>query len=492
MTRRLCAVAFAAVLVLALASGTASAQMLRYSNHREVQIPDYALLRIGPFYSSLAFSQSVGYRYSRSRGAGTGYLTDNRLGAITEDGSEYPMISVLTMRNYLLISRRADLDLSVSASYAYYPRGTQESGWQIFLPEEGVSAGLSSEFMLTPFVRGTLFDNILYRTDFVDTQGLSDYYGGEEYVYFNNVAGVNLDWLMAKDQNMALGVSREDMIPRDKEFEDQERVSYTESALYQFQVFSGLVMGAGAEFIQHRYASTGRVDVSQQNYFVNLGFAKDIEGGFRLTRATTGSIRLGYSRAAAASRSKVSDETGADTAASARPQAESLAVGVRLETAVAKEVTQTITFGRGLRNGFQAPIEQYEQWQYRLEWRRLEALAALWTGLSTVEPEGSLASRYDDWSSGVTFRVPIVRGVVVVATSTYADRINDNDRLEGLPPESAFDYATWTSTIGVGLPVTRHIAFSADASHIERISDDERLAYTRDVVAATLTYSKQF
>ena len=100
MTRiRACAVVCVAGLVLALAPGLVHAQTLRYSNHRDVDIPDYALFRIGPFYSNWAVSQSVGCRYSRSRGTGTEYLADNRFGAIGEDGLEFPLISVLTMRN---------------------------------------------------------------------------------------------------------------------------------------------------------------------------------------------------------------------------------------------------------------------------------------------------------------------------------------------------------------------------------------------------------
>jgi hypothetical protein len=475
-----------AAAVVGLMPGAARGQNLRYSNHREVQIPDYALLRIGPFYSNLAFSQSAGWRWSRSRGAGTDYLSDNRYGAIREDGMEFPLVSILTMRNYLILSRRADLDLSVSAMYAYFPRGTEEGGWQIFLPEEGISVGLSSEFMLTRFVKGTIFDNILYRTDFVDTRGLGDRYGGQEYQYFNNVAGINMDWLMAKDQNIALSFSREDMLPRGGEFEDQERVSYTETAMYQYQFFSGLVVGAGASYVQHYYTATGRSDVALQNYFLNIGFARDVAGQFRLTRDTTGTLRLGYAAAAVAAQS------GGNTGTSGNEQAQSVSLDAKLETDVSKEVKQTISFNKGLRNGFNVGVERYEQWGYRLGWQHIETSAAIWTYLATVDPHGGLAARYNDWSSGVNVSAPIVRGVSMFASSVYSDRINLAETAEGLPLESTADYATWTSTVGLRVPVTRSINFAADVSHIERISGEADLAYTRDIAAATLTYTKQF
>jgi hypothetical protein len=482
-----------ATLLLGVVPGAAHAQNLRYSNHREVEIPDYALLRIGPFYSSLAFSQTAGWRWSRSRGAGTDYLSDNRYGAIREDGTEFPLVSVLTMRNYLLLSRRADVDLSVSAMYAYFPRGTEDSGWQVFLPEEGISAGLSSEFRFTPFVKGTIFDNILYRTDFVDTRGLGDRYGGQKFEYFNNLAGVNMDWLMAKDQNMAVSFSREDMLPRDDEFADQERVSYTETAMYQYQFLSGLVLGAGASYVQHYYASTGRSDVALQNYFVNIGFALGRESGaqFRLTRATTGTLRLGYAVAAQASRagsSGNSDEvvTPGDTTQG------SLALEAKLETDVSKEFKQTISFSKGLRNGFASSVEEYEQWTYRLGWQRNETSSAIWTTLASADPEGGLSTRYSDWSSGVNLSAPIVRGVSMYASSVYSDRINLAETSEGLPLESTADYVTWTSTVGIRVPVTKSINFVADASHVERISGEDDLAYVRDVASATFTYTKQF
>lgn len=332
---------------------------------------------------------------------------------------------------------------------------------------------------------------MLYRTDFVDTRGLTDYYGGERYVYFNNVAGVNLDWLMAKNQNMALSVSREDMLPRDAEFEDQERTSYRESAMYQYELLSGLVVGGGAAFVQHHYVSTGRVDMSQQDYFVTAGLARG--AGFPLTDSTTASLKLGYSRAATASRRSGTDETGRDVTASDNPQAEAMSVEVGLNTAMTKEISQTISFSKGLRTGFVSPIERYEGWHYQLGWHGTDASASLWMGLTIVDPEGGgLAGRYDDWSRGVNITLPAGRVVKVTASSTYSDRVNLDNTADGLPLETTADYATWTSTLGVGVPITKSINFNAGVAHIERISDEESLTYTRDVVEATLTYSKQF
>ena len=69
-----------------LVASVAAAQTLRFDEYREPQIPDHANLRLGPFYSDIAFSQSVGYRYSTSSGQGSEYLRQNGYGRVTKDG----------------------------------------------------------------------------------------------------------------------------------------------------------------------------------------------------------------------------------------------------------------------------------------------------------------------------------------------------------------------------------------------------------------------
>ena len=206
-------------------------QNLRYSNRREVAIPEYATVRIGPFYSTMLFSQTAGYRYTRSSGAGTDYLTANRRGAILKDGEEFPLVSRLDFRNYLLITRNIDLDMSVRVGYEYYPLKTQENEFFIDLPEDGIGGNLSMEIALTPYIKGTLYERALYRTDYLDDRGMTDYAGGQEYEYFRNTAGMNLDWLMAKDKNLGISVRRLDLQTFDDEFERQDRVTWSESII---------------------------------------------------------------------------------------------------------------------------------------------------------------------------------------------------------------------------------------------------------------------
>ena len=257
--------AWAGLALLLLFAPQLAAQHLRYSDHREVRIPDYATVRIGPFYSSMTFFQSVGYRYTRSEGAGTDFLFGTRRGRILEDGSEYPLVSRLTTRNYLLITRHMDLDVSIDISYHHFPMGTQEDELIVQLPPEGIAGSLSTEIRWTPYLRSLIYDDLVYRTDYVDTRGISDDYGGSAYEYFRNKFGINTDWLMAKDKSLSLDLSRTDQVPSDDLYADQESVTYSESISYEQQVFPKLVIGGRARAQQISYGVEDRPDADLQD-----------------------------------------------------------------------------------------------------------------------------------------------------------------------------------------------------------------------------------
>jgi len=483
----------AALGLVVLAVLPAVGQTLRYDNHREVQIPDYALIRIGPFYSTVEFSQLVGYRYTRSSGAGTTYLSENRLGDVTKDGSEFPLVSTLVLRNYLLISRRTDLDLSVAASYAYYPRHTQANAFGIYLPEEGISGNLSTEFRLTPYVKGSLYERAVYRTTYVNVRGEEDRYGGAEYRHFANTAGLDLDWLMASDKNLGLSLSRSDLIAYERAFEFVEHYAYHEGALFQYQLPFGLVLGAGAAFVQTYYTSTGRNDTAQQEYYLNVGFSREALAGFRLGRATTGQIKIGYAQAAGIRGGSEVTEAGEPVDRSrSRTTSGALSVHAQLDTEMTKTLTQTLSFDTGLRAGYRADVERFEAWRYRLKWADLGWGAEGYAGTSKVDPEGGLDSRYDTWLVGLGLTVPAGPIIQTRLDTRYEAVMNGRGAVGELPVEAASDYATWTTTLGVRFPLTKQTSFSFEASHAKRMSDAPELEYTRDMVALNVLYSMQF
>jgi len=488
--------------LLAFAPGL-RAQQLRYDQHREIRAPDYATIRMGAFYSRWAFLQSVGYRYTRSEGTGTDYLFGTSRGVILEDGSEYPLISRLVMRNYLIITPKMDLDLSVEVSYRYYPMDTQEDEFLVRLPPEGILGNVSTEIRWTDFIRSVVYDDFVYRTDYIDTRGLSDRYGGTAYEYLRNELGVRTDWLMAKDKNLSLDLSRTDLLPQDDEFADQESVTYSELLAYEQQVLSGVVVGARARARQVSYTATDRPDASIQDLsvFAQAGFgeAEEVAVGIRPTRATTVTLGLGAAVGGSVSFARTErrstygevDLQRIYESESARDTV-SLVAEARVQTRLRKDLDHSLTYERGLRGGFLSAFEEYDTLEYRVDYKGAFTSLALFSRWSNIRPSASALNEYSDWTSGLNWTYPLSRAVDLKLSSVYSVRENDTLLTATGEPELDNDYETWTTRAGTGFRLTRSIDFDAYVEHVERTSDAADLAYTRDTVAATLTYRHDF
>lgn len=480
------------LLILICAAGTVQAQGLRFSNRREVAIPDYATLRIGPFYSSMAFSQSAGYRYTRSSGAGTDYLYENERGTIRDDGYEFPLVSRLTFRNYLIITRNMDLDLSLWSSYYHYPMDTQEDDFNVDIAEEGLTGTLSTEFALSPYIRGSAYENAVYRTDYVDARGFTDEYGGDRYEYFRNNLGLSMDWLLAKDKNLGFSASRLDVLPQDDDdFDDQERYAYRESLVYEQEIFPDLITGFRASYVQTEYEDPARTDTSEQNYSAYFRFSRAAEGGagFRLTDVTTLTATLGTSLGYTRSVRRSSDDDD-DTAG----DQERLSGSVKIETQLMRNVKHSFEYDRGLTGGFDSAFNEYDTLAYRFAWSGYATKLQLYSTLREITPDGDDEEQYSDWKSGLSLSYPLTRYISTYLTSDYTvrDNADANREDEDEDDEVRYDYDTWRTRLGTSFGVTKEVNFNAYAEHIERISDASTLEYERDTVAATLTYSHQF
>jgi hypothetical protein len=473
--------------VLVVTAGPAQAQGIRFSNTREVAIPDYATLRIGPFYSTIIYSQSVGYRYSRSTGTGTEYYFNNERGVITEEGEEFPIISRLNFRNYLLISRNMDLDASIAMSYEYYPLDTQDDEFNIDIVEEGVYGVLSTGFRLTPFVQGIIYDRARYQTDYIDLRGEEDRLGGEAYENFQNTLGMNIDWLLAKDKKIAATVSRYDEIPRDDEFDYLERTTYSEGVAFEYAVIPGLVVGARAAYAQHEYDDPERRDAREEDYSFYTRFSRGLGLGFRVTDFTTVNANIGYSRGYAASGSTDAEAEEDDE------DSETVTGGISMTTRLRRDLKHTLSYGRSLTRGFESAFETTDRYSYRINWTGKATSASLYTGVRVVDPSSRTVNEYSDWVSGASVSYPIIPAIRLQLSSIYSVRDN-KVRFDGgeVDPEFEADYETWTSRIGTSFAVTRSIDFTAYAQHAERDSDAADLAYTQDLVGATFTYNYKF
>ncbi|MDI6774248.1 MAG: hypothetical protein QME60_02470 [Verrucomicrobiota bacterium] len=460
------------------------AQTLRFSNHREIKVPDYALARIGPFYSNIGFTQTAGYRYTCSRGAGTDFLIENRRGAIEKDGSDLPLISILNMRNYLIVTRRADIDVSIRLSYALYPLDTQRNVFDVDLPEESIVGELSIEFSPTPFVKGMAYDKMLYKTDYVDTRGIADEYGGEAFVYFRNTAGVNLDWLMSSNRNLAVSLSRMDLLPQGREFESQEQTFYRESACYEQRLNAFLAAGLGARFSQTDFRDRTRSDWSSREFYLH--------GNARLTSQTRASAEIGYTLASVAN-SPADDATADEDVAT-------VVGSLVVETQMSEAWRQRLAAGRSVCNGFESAVETADSLSYRLEWKPAVGSFVFSSSYGVVEPDRDDVNGYSDWVNQIDVVWPLTSLVNLTLMTSYAARQNDATPVgdgavpggKQVDPEWSGDYGTWVTRLGTRFNLLKDVAFSAYAQHVERSGDSDSLSYQRDIVGAELAYSHEF
>jgi hypothetical protein len=237
---------FVASAGLVLLAASASAQHLRFTTgHRDIQIPEYATFRIGPFYSNVKLTESVGYRYTYGM---EGRVTEQlgvRRGRIHDDGTEFPVISTLDFRNYLLITRWADADISFRAQYAYYPMNTQDDEFTFNVADEEISADINFEAYPTDYLRVRLGLAPKYVVDYVDLRGVEDDYGGQRYERFESYVELDIDWMLSRTENLGLSIDRTDIWPKDDEFKSQERTTHHGALLYERQVSPTATWGLG-------------------------------------------------------------------------------------------------------------------------------------------------------------------------------------------------------------------------------------------------------
>jgi hypothetical protein len=498
----------AAWIALAALAGSAGAQTLRFDEYRDIQVPDTANIRLGPFYSDLAFAQSVGYRYTRTTGPGAPVMFENRRGRIREDGSELPMVSTLSVRNYLLISRYMDLDVSFRMSYAYFPMDTEESeftfeaaglglsarmgAFSFSLSEDtwlanyngqrmtaytgerasGFAGNVSMDFYPTPFVRGRLYDNPSYRVDYVDERGMTDWYGGTRYRMFQNIVGLDLDWLMAKDKNLAYSASRTDTIPQDDEFDNVSSVVWRQGLAYQQQINPLMMAGARADYTWRDF-DEGRGGHFQQDYSVFTGV--------QLTESSSLQASLGQSRA------ELTDAGAYET----NGVSESTIGSATLQTQLSDTLSHALRYSRSQRAGFDAGLEVVSAYQYVLNWNPGGFQVGLSTALEDVDTRLSNATDYQDWITQLAFTWPLMEFVTFHASTAYDVRRNDPPPPEALnadQPEIANDYTTWVSAVGLNFILTRHLNMTVYGERDERFGDAPEMESERYTTGVTLFY----
>lgn len=478
-SRVICCILF--LLILPLAS---DAQNLRFGNHREIEIPEYALVRIGPFYSDLSLSQSVGYRYVESSGTGVEYLFRNRKGEIKEDGSDIPLILEIESRNYLLISENTDLDLSFKAGFEYYPFDTQENEAYIDMIDEGAKGNFTMEFSPSALTKVLLFDKMNYMSDYVDPRGRLDRYGGSQYEYFRNEAGAEMDWLIDKEINLALTLAREDNFPFDTEFDSQDYFRWKEGLAYE-QMLSPFVLGGlDASFWQADYSSTGRTDTAMQTY--------KAYADIKVTEFSVITASAGYSLGS------VDDTTTIDSVSETSSDSDlgSVIGAFSLKTDMSEELSHTIGYQREMTGGFSTAFEIEDGMFYELNWDNKRTRWAIYTRYDSVDPRSDTYSNYTDWKSGFKWSFKMSDYASIGYDLIYS--IRDNDELPGVSSEEDLDesltqdYSTLDNNLNLTIKVTKQIDFVTYVEHEDRSSDSPDLDYGRFTGGALFTYKHKF
>lgn len=512
------------------------AQTLRFEAFKDMSLPDNANLRLGPFYSDWAVMFSAGYRYVTSSGPGAQYLYGDNKGRYRKDGDEFPMVAELGMKNYMLISRYMDLDISCRLRYNYFPNGTEENWFSFeisgpalsarmgsfsFLMTDktwvgqydagsgrlmvsdqtwigsyngqyvsayageagrgaagGYSATLSSQFELTQFVRGRIYDAPSYRVDYVDARGINDNVSGDSYHVFQNTLGLDMDWLMAKDKNLGYSASRTDTIPMQdtadsNRFDVAKSVIYRQTLFYQQKVNPLCSVGARADWWWRYYLSDGRGDQFQQDYSV-YGIAD-------VTENSSLSASIGHSSATL--KDPGAYETGGTS--------ESIIGSILLNTKLTERLSHSLGYSRSQTANFDAGLDVIDDYHYSLSWVRDSWNIALLSSYRIYTPRLSTISDYRDWVTQVTSSRAITRTMGISTTVAYAERKNGNVQANdpyGDTPMVQNDYSTFVVNAGLNWVLSTSLTAFFYAEHLNRYSDDPSLEFSRDTVGVNLVY----
>ena len=462
------------VVIIFATAVCANAQSLRFSNHSEVEVPEYATLRLGPFYSTLWYQQKVGYRYTESNGAATDFLFRTRRGKILEDGSEIPISSSLTSQNYLIISRYTSLDVSFSVGYEHYPLGTQEDDTTFNLADEGVFGDIRMGIVPSEYFRAAAYSTPIWITDYVDARGSTDTYTGERYERFEHTLGVDMDWLVAKGKNVGATVMRQDVRPRDSGFDDQDQTSHSFLLLFEQEVAPWGIIGTRASFRETEYNDSDRNTTDIQEYLVysRLGLRND----------------YGLEAALGHSRGDIDGEVSGGEGAS-----ESTTASLAVEGPLAKAMSHSLRYSKSLVEGFASSFEIRDTAGYFLDWQGDLASHSLSVRYYDVEIVDGPFGDYSEHQLAYQTRYMIRPELALRGGVSYSARRNDQGAsTEGVPFDVVGDYETLEASVGTGYAVTKKTSLDSRLSYADRTSDDEELEFDRVTGEITLTYRHQF
>jgi hypothetical protein len=461
---------------VAVAAGEAFAQQLRFTTgYRELEPPDYANLRVGPFYSSLNFVQTVGARYSASTTNIVNIVSGARKGVFRKDGFEIPMVSSLAMRNYLPISKKADLDASVSCSYSHYPMKTQADQFSANLADQQITADFNVNYQsrLAPNLNLKAYARPVYSTDYVDLTGRIDEYGGSAYERLQNIVGIQADYLVRRHMNLAADVSRSDVWPQVNAFSNQMNTTYNGALACEWQVHPKFATGMKAAFSSGSYPRSEDSGFFSQSY---LAFA-----GADVTKNSKASASLGYSISGLSSSSGTGDtDSGAFVGS------------LSLATEFTKDIAQSVSFSRSQHRGFESGIETTDSLQYNIARKGEFLTVTLAAGADGVNVAAGDISRYANKHGGISIAYAIAPNTTITLSADSSFRDNGKASTDATAPELTSDYNTRVSRISTAWQPLRAMTVTAYAQYASRGSKADNMKYEQYMVGVDCGYSYEF
>lgn len=475
-------IACLAILLLCAVAGVANAQQLRFRlGKTESGPPDFATFRVGPLYSHLWLSQEVGVRYTEGTLGVVDYLAGTQRGAYRDNGIDFPLITSVTLRNYMLISRYMDVDVTLWARYEHYPLKTQDDMFIMNLADPELMADFSTSFLweLFPasYLKIKVFERPAYLLDYVDQRGTSDPYGGVRYHRFENDAGLDADILLRSDMDVALSFSRHDVVGVSEAFANQEQTGYSGSAAYEYQLTPIFLTGLRAGYQDVDYVSTTRGDFVSQNLMV---FA-DAE----LSEQSKVSAAVGYGTGA----------SSATNGTSGRIETDNVLGAFSFQTEIMRDTSFLASYTRAIRSGFNYGVETVDTLMGRIGWTDGALAVNLSSELAGVDVAGDYGIGYDDWRSAIDISYPLAADCTVGFTSSYLVRdVSPLPGMEtaGLPSEIVHDYTTWVNRLRGTLAVMKNLTLGAYVEYVLRDSTAEGLKYDRFNAGLNLVFAYEY
>lgn len=470
-------------LIWCAAAGWVHAQQLRFTlGRREAGPPDYATFRIGPAYSHFRFSQDAGVRYTDGTLGVVDFMEGAQRGAYLTNGIDFPLITDISLFNYLQITKQMDVDFSFWCRYEYYPLKTQDDIFLMVFSDPELLAEFSTsllwEFRPVSYLTFKIKDQPSYLLNYVDQRGREDQYGGMRFSRFRNDAEVSAGILLSRDMDVALSLNRLDVLAVSKAFANQEQTGYKESAVYEYQLTRTFVLGLRADYMSADYAVTERGDYASQSY---AAFANA-----ELSASSKAAAEVGYGEG----------KTGATNGVSGMTEAKGIVGLLSFDAEIWRGLVFQSSYSRSIRPGFDYGVESMDQIKGRLKWDDGFSTVTLWSEIDNIDVSGSGGIGYRDWLSALEVSHQLTANCLLGLSSSYSVRDSSPapgmTTTAGLPAELVHGYSTWVNTVQASLELMKGLSLGAYVQYTIRDSAEKLLAYDRLNAGLNLTYIYEY